>query len=73
MAEIAKNVIDLAVEAAVSDARKRDAAPELYEALNELLIVAGEGDRRGRAIDLLPRKYVNAARAALAKARGETS
>jgi hypothetical protein len=50
-----------------ANARLIAAAPELYEALRCLLINAGEGGRKGRALDLLPRDTVEAASAALAK------
>jgi hypothetical protein len=41
---------------------------DLTKALSDLLVDAGEGDARGRALDLLPRKTIEAAEAALAKA-----
>lgn len=56
----------------VKDAALLVAAPELYEALRVLLIEIGEGGPNGRAIDLLSKQTVNNARAAIAKARGES-
>lgn len=51
--------------------REWTAAPDMAEALERLLIEAGEGSAKGRAIDLLPRKTILLARAALQKARGQ--
>lgn len=54
------------------DARLIAAAPEMYEALKRLEVEIGEGDARGRAIDLLPRATVGLLRDAIAKAEGRT-
>jgi hypothetical protein len=48
-----------------------DAFPDVCEALNRLVIEAGEGDHRGRAIDLLRPEIMTRANAALEKARGK--
>lgn len=53
-----------------SQIRMLDAAPELLEALTRMITVSGEGNKRGRAIDLIDRKTWNAALAAIAKAEG---
>lgn len=45
------------------------AAPALYDALRVLMIEIGEGGSRGRALDLLPRKSIEAAQAALASVK----
>ena len=58
-------------ETAEANARLIAAAPELYEALDRLIVACGEGDRRGRAIDLIDKRYLTAAVKALAKALGE--
>lgn len=50
------------------NARLIAATPELFDALDRLLIEIGEGSSRGRALDLIPSKTVAQARAALAKA-----
>jgi hypothetical protein len=47
--------------------RLRASNAELLEALQRLLVQAGEGSQRGRAIDLLPRETLDQARAAIAK------
>jgi hypothetical protein len=52
----------------VRDAALLVAAPDLYEALRVLLIEIGEGGPHGRAIDLLSKRTVEKARAALAQA-----
>jgi hypothetical protein len=55
-----------------ADAQLIAAAPDLFNALRNLLIEMGEGSAKGRAIDLLPKKSVEAARQAVAKATAKT-
>lgn len=43
------------------------------EALSRVMIYANEGNRRGRAIDMLPRQVIEDAEDALRKAREEPS
>jgi hypothetical protein len=46
------------------------AAPDLLLALRRLLAVMGEGNSRGRALDLVPKQYTEAAEKAVAMALG---
>jgi hypothetical protein len=52
--------------AEAENAKLREERDRLRAALQNLLTDAGEGGRKGRAIDLLPKKTVDIARAALA-------
>ena len=61
--ELAKK-LDQCLAAQVKLQEERDV---LHEALKRLLIVAGEGTSKGRALDLLPPGTVEKARAALAQ------
>ena len=68
----ARHAAACCLEIAVTDSDDYNLALAYENALKilgRLLIEAGEGSSRGRAIDLLPRKTVNAARAILTAAR----
>ena len=56
-----------------ADARLIAAAPDLYAALQAIFDEVAPGKRPQSADSWLPEPFVEAARAALAKARGETS
>ena len=58
-------------EESVANARLIAAAPDLLAALQNIMQDASEGGRKGRALDLLPRSSIEAARAAIAKATEE--
>jgi hypothetical protein len=51
--------------------RLESVVADLVAALERLLVEAGQGSRKGRAIDLLDRQTVDQARAAIARVRGE--
>lgn len=50
------------------NARLIAAAPDLLKALQNVMQDASEGSSKGRALDLLPKKAIEAARAAISRA-----